>query len=96
MSLVNVIFRKPSITRDVTRSDVSCKIRLVSRKRDDFLAKYFAMFTLELHNSTDTRDVKRVLKTFKSAFILLHAADLERATQTVFLITHYYFCVTDI
>ncbi len=38
--------------RDVTRScgTKSCEIRLVSRERDDILAKYFAMFTLELHN----------------------------------------------
>ncbi len=33
--------------RDVTRSR---EIRLVSRERDDILAKYLAMFTLELHN----------------------------------------------
>ncbi len=38
--------------RDVTRSrgTKSCEIRLVSQERDDILAKYFAMFTLELHN----------------------------------------------
>ncbi len=33
--------------RDVTRSR---EIRLVSQERDDILAKYFSMFTLELHN----------------------------------------------
>ncbi len=38
-------------TRDVTRSrgTRSCEIRLVLRERDDILAKYCAMFTLELH-----------------------------------------------
>ncbi len=44
----NLKFSYTSI-RDVTRSR---EIRLVSRERDDILAKYFAMFTLELHNSS--------------------------------------------
>ncbi len=33
-----------------SRSMRSPEIRLVSQERDDILAKYFAMFTLELHN----------------------------------------------
>ncbi len=32
------------------RDPVARLVRLVSRERDDILAKYFAMFTLELHN----------------------------------------------
>ncbi len=39
------------MARDLAISDVSREIRLVSRERDDkYFAKYFAMFTLELHN----------------------------------------------
>ncbi len=40
------------VSRDVTRSHGtrSRKIRCVSRERVDILAKYFAMFTLELHH----------------------------------------------
>ncbi len=36
--------------RDLARSDVSLEIWLVSRVHDDILAKYFAMFKLELYN----------------------------------------------
>ncbi len=36
------------MARDLARSDVSRKIRLVSREHDDILAKYCAMFKLEL------------------------------------------------
>ncbi len=44
--------------------------------------------------STDTRDVKQLLKDIQ---ISIHAAaDPERATQTVFSTPHNYFCVTDI
>ncbi len=45
-------------------------------------------------SSTDTRDVKQLLKDIQ---ISIHAAaDPERATQTVFSTPHNYFCVTDI
>ncbi len=36
--------------RDLARSDVSHEIRVVSRERDDILAKHFSLFTLELHH----------------------------------------------
>ncbi len=38
------------MARDLARSDVSREIQLFLRKRDDILAKHFAVFTLELHH----------------------------------------------
>ncbi len=43
--------------------------------------------------STDTRSVKQVLKTLKSAFMLLQIQ--KKQQKTLFSTTHHYFCVTD-
>ncbi len=65
-----------------------------SRFRCERCHSYERWQNMHRSSSTDTRDVKQVLKDIQ---LCIHAAtDPERATQTLFSTTHHYFCVTDI